>query len=53
MGRASLWGLVNVAVWAVSCSYGEGHLLSTGECGGMGCIERLWRGTVGGHWRIW
>jgi len=57
MGRIELameteiWlALVNVAVWAVSSGYGEGKLVGTGECGGMGCIERLWRGTVGGHW---
>ena len=42
------WALVNVAVWVVSSVYGEEHLVSTGECGDMGCIERLWRGTVDG-----
>ena len=25
----------------------------TGKCGGMGCIERLFRGTFGGHWLMW
>ena len=40
---------MNVALLAVSSVYVEGHLLGTGECGGMGCIERLYRGTVGGH----
>ena len=33
---------VNVAVWAVTSGYVEGKLVGTGECGGMGCIERLW-----------
>jgi len=46
----SWWALVNLAVWAVSCSYEEVQLEGTAECGGKGCIERLWRGTVGGHW---
>ena len=53
MERDSWWVLVNVAVWAVSIGYGEGQLVGTGECGAMGCIERLWRGTVGGYWRMW
>jgi len=41
MKRDSWWALVNVAVWAVSCGYGEGQLVGAIECGGMGCIERL------------
>jgi len=40
--RDSCWTLVNVAVWAVSNGYGEGQLVGTDECGGMGCIGRLW-----------
>ena len=27
--------------------------MGTGECGGMGCIEWIIRGTVGGHWLMW
>jgi len=50
MERDSWWALVNVVVWVVSSGYGEGQLVSAGECGGMCCIERLCRGTVGGHW---
>jgi hypothetical protein len=50
MDRDIWWALVNVAVCAVSSRYGEGQLVGTGECGGMVCIERLFRGTVGGHW---
>jgi hypothetical protein len=42
MERDSWWALVNVAVWAASSFYGEGILVGTGECGGMGCIMRLW-----------
>ena len=38
MERDILWALVNVAVWALSNGYGDGHLVGTGECGGMGCI---------------
>ena len=48
--RDSWWLLVNVAVWVVSSGYGEGQLVGKGECGGMGCIERLWRGAFGGYW---
>jgi len=40
---------VNGAVWAVSSGYVEGHSVGTGECGVTGRIERLFRGTVGGH----
>jgi len=50
MERDSWWALVNVALRAESSGYGERQMVGTGECGGMGCIERLWRGTVGGHW---
>jgi len=50
MKRDFWWALVNVAVWAGSCYYEEGQLVSTGECGGMGCIVRLWKVTVGGRW---
>ena len=50
MVRDSCWAMVNVAVWAVSSGYLEGQLVGTVECSGMGCIERLWRGTVGDHW---
>ena len=48
--RDSWWVLVNVAGWALSSGYGEGLFVVTGEFGGMSYIERLWRGTVGGHW---
>jgi hypothetical protein len=47
------WALVNVALWAVSSGYGEGQLVGTGECGGVGFLERLWRGTFDGHWCMW
>ena len=44
------WARVNVAVWAVWSGYGEGHLVVTGECGGMswmcGCGKRQLVGTV-------
>jgi hypothetical protein len=50
MERDSWWALVNVALWAVSSGYGEGHLVGCGECGSMGCKEGLWSKTVGGHW---
>jgi len=50
MERDSWCALVNVAVWAVSSGYLEGQLVGTGDCGGMDCIERLFRGTFGGHW---
>jgi len=50
MDRDSWWALVNVTVRAVTCGYVEGQLVVTGEFDGMGCIKRLWRGTVGGHW---
>jgi hypothetical protein len=52
-GEGQLLGMVNEAVWAVSFGYGEGQLLGTGECVGMGNIERLWRGTFGGQWLMW
>jgi len=41
---------VNVELWAVSSGYVERHLVGTGECEGMGCIEWLCRETFGGHW---
>jgi hypothetical protein len=53
MERDSFWTLVNEAVWAVSFGYGEGQLLGTGECVGMGYIERLWRGKFSGQWLMW
>jgi len=31
MERESWWAMVNVAVWAVSSGYGEGHLVGTGN----------------------
>jgi len=43
-------GTVNVAVLPALSFYGEGHLVGTGESGGMFCIEGLCRGTFGGHW---
>jgi len=43
----NFWAVVNFALWALSSGYGEGQLVVTGECGGKGCIERLWRGTFG------
>ena len=50
MDRDSWRSLVNVAVLAVSSSYLEGQMVGTSECSGMGCIDRLWRETFGGHW---
>jgi len=50
MERESLWAPVNVAVWAVSSGYGKGYFVGSCECGGMGCIERLWVGPVCGDW---
>ena len=50
MGKDSCWEVVNVVLWAVSWGYEEGHLVGTGECGGMGFMEGLWIGTVGAHW---
>jgi len=41
---------VNVAVCLKSSGYCEGQLVCPGECGSMGCFERLWRETFGGHW---
>ena len=46
----SIYTIEHLAVWAVQSGYGEGELVGTGECSVMGCIERLVRGTVGGHW---
>jgi cyanate permease len=40
-GKDSWWALVNVSVWALLYGYGEGQFVGIGECGGMGCIERL------------
>jgi hypothetical protein len=48
MVRDSWWALVNMLVWVETSGYGKGQLVDTGECGGMGCIERLWRETVVG-----
>jgi hypothetical protein len=42
MERDNWWALVNVAVLAVSSGYVEGNLEGTGECGGMGNIDRVW-----------
>jgi hypothetical protein len=42
MGKDICWAVVNVELWAVSRGYEEGQLVGTGECGGMGCIVRLW-----------
>jgi len=50
MERDIWWALVSVAHWAVTGGYGKGHLVCTDEFCGMYFIERLWRGTVGGHW---
>ena len=36
MMRYSWWDLVNVALWAVTCGYVDGHLVGTFKCGGMG-----------------
>ena len=48
-----LWGLWNVAVWAVSSGYLDGHFLGTGEFGGLFCNDRLWKGTVCVHCSMW
>ena len=53
MERDSWWALLNVAVWAVSTGYVEGHLVDNGECGGMGCIVRLWKVTTCGDCGMW
>ena len=44
---------MNGEIRAVSSGYVESHLVGTGECGVMGRIERLFRGTFGGHSRMW
>jgi len=41
---------VNVALLALTSFYLEGHLVGTGNCSGMGCIDRLWNLTFGGTW---
>ena len=41
---------MNVAVWASSSGYVDGHFVGTGECGGMSCNERLCGETFVGHW---
>jgi len=50
MVRDIWWALVNLALWLKSSGYCEEHLVGTGECGGMGCNERLYRWTVVGNW---
>ena len=50
MERDSWWALLNVALWALTNGYGAGHFVGSGECGTMGCVERLWRGSFGGLW---
>jgi len=47
MERDSWWALVKEALWAESSGYVEGQLVGTGECGVMGCIERLCREQLG------
>jgi hypothetical protein len=46
----SWWALLNVAVLVFSGGCVQGHLVDTGECGGMSCIELLWGGTFCGQW---
>jgi len=52
------WALVIVAVCLKSSGYCEGQLVRNGECGSMGCFERLWREILRGalvnvaHWAV-